>query len=261
MVQAKKLVYRDLYAFNADPDFVQVPLDRLLSKSYAASLCGRVNPDKASPTGPRTGTDLALGDTIVLSTADPEGNMVSWVNSNYSGFGSGIAVPGYGIVLHNRGALFTLNPDSPNVIAPHKRPYNTLAAGFVMKDGAPLMTIGLMGGDMQAQGHAQALVNVIDLGANLQAATDMARFRHNQVPNILQMESELYRLVGAPLRAMGHNVQSIDGALVGGFQAIMLVPGPEGPGGPADLATPGRSRGGYYRAGSDHRKDGQAVGW
>ena len=120
------------------------------------------------------------------------------------------------------------------------------------------MTILLMGGDMQAQGHAQALVNVIDLGANLQAATDMARFRHNQVPNILQMESELYRLVGAPLRAMGHNVQSIDGALVGGFQSIMLV---RGPGGPADLGTPGRSRGGYYRAGSDHRKDGQAVGW
>jgi gamma-glutamyltranspeptidase / glutathione hydrolase len=248
MVEAKKLAYRDLYAFNGDPDFVKIPLDRLLSKSYAASLCGRVDPDRASPTGPRTGPDLVLGDTIVLSTADPEGNMVSWVNSNYSGFGSGIAVPGYGIVLHNRGALFTLNPDSPNVIAPHKRPYNTLAAGFVMKDGAPLMTIGLMGGDMQAQGHAQALVNVIDLGANLQAATDMARFHHNQVPNVLRLESELYRVVGAPLRAMGHNVQSVDGAVVGGFQAIMRVPG-DG------------TRGGYYRAGSDHRKDGQAVGW
>jgi gamma-glutamyltranspeptidase / glutathione hydrolase len=254
MVEAKKLAYRDLYAFNADPNFVEVPLDRLLSKSYAASLCGRVDPNKASPTGPRTGTDLALGDTIVLSTADPEGNMVSWVNSNFSGFGSGITVPGYGIVLHNRGGLFTLNPDSPNVIAPHKRPYNTLAAGFVMKDREPLMTVLLMGGDMQAQGHAQALVNVIDLGANLQAATDMARFRHNQVPNVLQMETELYKLVGAPLSAMGHNVQSINGSIVGGFQSIMVVPGP-------DLGTPGRSRGGYYRAGSDHRKDGQAVGW
>jgi gamma-glutamyltranspeptidase/glutathione hydrolase len=252
MVEAKKLAYRDLYAFNADPNFVKVPLDRLLSKSYAASLCGRVDPTKASPTGPRTGTDLALGDTIVLSTADPEGNMVSWVNSNFAGFGSGITVPGYGIVLHNRGGLFTLNPDSPNVIAPHKRPYNTLSAGFVMKDREPLMTILLMGGDMQAQGHAQALVNVIDLGANLQAATDMARFRHNQVPNVLQMESELYKLVGTPLSAMGHNVQSVNGAIVGGFQSIMAVPGP-------DLGTAGRSR--YYRAGSDHRKDGQAVGW
>ena len=252
VVEAKKLAYRDLYAFNADPNFAKIPLDRLLSKSYAASLCGRVNPDKASATGPRTGTDLALGDTIVLSTADPEGNMVSWVNSNFSGFGSGITVPGYGIVLHNRGALFTLNPDSPNVIAPHKRPYNTLAAGFVMKDREPLMSILLMGGDMQAQGHAQALLNVIDLGANLQAATDMARFRHNQVPNILQLESELYKLVGGPLRAMGHNVQSINGGIVGGFQSIMVVRD-TGPG------TPGGGR--YYRAGSDHRKDGQAVGW
>ena len=252
VVEAKKLAYRDLYAFNADPNFAKIPLDRLLSKSYAASLCSRVDPDKASATGPRTGTDLALGDTIVLSTADPEGNMVSWVNSNFSGFGSGITVPGYGIVLHNRGALFTLNPESPNVIAPHKRPYNTLAAGFVMKDREPLMSILLMGGDMQAQGHAQALLNVIDLGANLQAATDMARFRHNQVPNILQLESELYKLVGAPLRAMGHNVQSINGGIVGGFQSIMVVPD-------AALGAPGSGR--YYRAGSDHRKDGQAVGW
>ena len=180
--------------------------------------------------------------------------MVSWVNSNFAGFGSGITVPGYGFVLHNRGGLFTLNPDSPNVIAPHKRPYNTLSAGFVMKDGEPLMTILLMGGDMQAQGHAQALVNIIDLGANLQASTDMARFRHNQVPNVLQMESELYKLVGGALSAMGHNVQSTGGSIVGGFQSIMMVQGP-------DVGMPGRSRGGYYRAGSDHRKDGQAVGW
>jgi gamma-glutamyltranspeptidase / glutathione hydrolase len=124
-------------------------------------------------------------------------------------------------VLHNRGGLFTLNPDSPNVIAPHKRPYNTLSAGFVMKDGEPLMTILLMGGDMQAQGHAQALVNIIDLGANLQAATDMVRFRHNQVPNVLQMESELYKLVGGPLSAMGHNVQSASRcSAVGGHPAL-----------------------------------------
>src|SRR5262249_37682152 len=144
----KKLASRALYPFNADPNFVKVRPDRLLSKSYAASLCGRVDPNKASPTGPRTGADPGLGDTIVLSTADPEGNMVSWVNSNFAGFGSGITVPGYGFVLHNRGALFTLNPDSPNVITPHKRPYNTLSAGFLMKDGEPLMTILLMGGDM-----------------------------------------------------------------------------------------------------------------
>ena len=137
--------------------------------------------------------------------------MVSWVNSNFAGFGSGITVPGYGFVLHNRGALFTLDPSSPNVIAPHKRPFNTLSAGFVMKDKQPLMTMLLMGGDMQAQGHAQALLNVIDLGANVQAAGEMARFRHSQVANRLELESELYRLVGAPLTQMGHRVGSADG--------------------------------------------------
>jgi gamma-glutamyltranspeptidase/glutathione hydrolase len=256
VVEAKKLAYRDLHAFNADPNFVKVPIERLLSKSYAASLCDKVNPDKASPTGPRSSTDLALGDTIVLSAGDSEGNMVSWVNSNFAGFGSGLTVPGYGILLHNRGALFSLDPKSPNVIAPHKRPFNTLAAGFVMKDKAPLMTITLMGGDMQAQGHAQALVNVLDLGANLQLATDMARFRHNQLPNKLEMESELYKLVGARLKEMGHAVEQVNGSRVGGYQSIMFVPTT-----PRAATGPNTGLAGYYRAGSDHRKDGQAVGW
>src|SRR5207244_8248577 len=118
--------------------------------------------------------------------------------------------PGYGFILHNRGSLFTLNPDSPNVIAPHKRPFNTLSAGFVMQNNRPLMTVTVMGGDMQAQGIAEVLVNVITLGANLQAATDMARFRHNQVPNVLSLESRLFALVGAHLKAMGRNVESIE---------------------------------------------------
>lgn len=189
------------------------------------------------------------GDTIVLSTADSEGNMVSWVNSNFTAFGSGVTVPGYGFVLHNRGALFTLNPHSPNVIEPHKRPFNTLSAGFVMRSGEPLMTVTLMGGDMQAQGHAQLLVDVIDLGANLQAAADMARFRHSQIPNSLSLETPLYSLVGAQLGAMGHAVKSVSGDEMGGVQVIMYV------GDSAQHAA------GYYRAGSDFRKDGAAVGW
>src|SRR6202022_3761171 len=109
----------------------------------------------------------------------------------FAGLGSGVTVPGYGFVLHNRGALFSLDPKSPNVIEPHKRPFNTLAAGFVMKVTNPLMTITVMGGDMQATGHAQALVNIFDLGANMQAAADMARFHHAQVPNRLDLESNL----------------------------------------------------------------------
>jgi gamma-glutamyltranspeptidase/glutathione hydrolase len=127
-----------------------------------------------------------------------------------------------------------------------------------MKDKAPLMTITLMGGDMQAQGHAQALVNVLDLGANVQLATDMARFRHDQLPNKLEMESELYKLVGARLQEMGHAVESVNGSRVGGYQSIMFVPTTT-PASAGLAASTGL--GGYYRAGSDHRKDGQAVGW
>jgi len=255
LVEAKKLAYEDLYRYNADPNFASIPLAKLLSKSYAASLCHRVDPEHASKPGPKGNSDLS-GDTIVLSAADAEGNMVSWVNSNYTGFGSGITVPGYGFLLHNRGALFTLDPASPNAIAPHKRPFNTLSAGFVMHDGQPVMTITLMGGDMQAQGHAQALVDIFDLGANLQAAADMARFRHSQIPNLLMLEAPLYERIGSQLSAMGHSVKSINGADVGGFQSILFTPAPDS----AKTDSAGTVHG-FYRAGSDSRKDGQAVGW
>jgi gamma-glutamyltranspeptidase/glutathione hydrolase len=250
LVEAKKLAYADLYQYNADPNFASVPLARLLSQSYAASLCVKVDPSHASTRGPR-GNFALPGDTIVLSTADSAGNMVSWVNSNFLHFGSGITIPGYGFVLHNRGGLFTLDPKSPNVIEPHKRPFNTLAAGMVMRNDKPMMTVTLMGGDMQSQGHAQFLVDVLDLGANVQAAADMARFRHSQVPNVLSIEAPLYDLVGDKLAAMGHTVQSIDGEDVGGVQSIMFV----------DLGGGTPPVNGYYRAGSDFRKDGQAAGW
>ena len=241
LVEAKKLAFADLFQYNADPNFTTVPLDRLLSERHAAALCGRVDPKRASTPGPPGKFDLP-GDTIVLSAADGEGNMVSWVNSNYEHFGSGITVPGYGFILHDRGALFTLDPKSPNVIEPHKRPFNTLSAGFVMHGGEPFMTVTLMGGDMQAQGHAQLLVDILDLGANVQAAADMARFRHGQISNVLSLEAPLYDLVGSQLAAMGHGVQSVNGEDVGGVQSIMIVNG-------------------VYRSGSDFRKDGEAVGW
>jgi gamma-glutamyltranspeptidase / glutathione hydrolase len=261
IVEAKKVVYIDLYSRNADPKFVHVPVDELLSKQHAASLCSKVNPARASVPGP-IGSASGEGDTIVLSAADRWGNMVSWVNSNYSAFGSGITVPGYGFILHNRAGLFSLDPNSPNAIAPQKRPYNTLAAGFVMQNGNPLMTLGLMGGDMQSQGHTQMLVNILDLGANVQASTDMARFYHNQVPNLLTLESQLYNLVGPALKGMGHDVVSGNGLVMGGYQAIMYTPDPNGPQGCAPTALSCRTPiNGFYRAGSDHRKDGQAVGW
>jgi gamma-glutamyltranspeptidase/glutathione hydrolase len=265
LVEAKKLAYADLNKYNGDPNFNPGLMDRvrktLLSKDYAKSLCAKINPAKASDL--TAGNASGDGDTIVLSTADRWGNMVSWVNSNYANFGSGVTVPGYGFILHNRGGLFTLNPNSPNVIAPHKRPYNTLAAAFVTQAGrtdGQLMTLLLMGGDMQSQGHAQMMVNMVDLGANLQASTDMARFHHNQVRNTLQLENNLFKLVGPQLKAMGHNVTGVDGAGMGGYQAILFTPDPSIP--PPDLSKASKTPiNGTYRAGSDHRKDGEAVGW
>ena len=245
LVEAKKLAYADLYQYNADPEYTKVPLDRLLSKAHAESKCAQFDAKRASATGPPGKGDMR-GDTVVLSTADKDGNLVSWVNSNFDAFGSGITVPGYGFVLHNRGTLFTLDPHSPNVIAPGKRPYNTLSAGLLLRDGKPAMTVTLMGGDMQAQGHAQMLVDVIDLGANVQAATDMARFRHAQEPNRLNLEASLFDAVGAQLQALGHEVRSISGANVGGAQVIGIQ----------------RTEGSFvYSSGSDFRKDGQAAGW
>ncbi|HET9670950.1 MAG TPA: gamma-glutamyltransferase family protein [Casimicrobiaceae bacterium] len=271
MIEAKKLGYADLTFYNADPDFEAIPLAKLLSKSYAATLCPKVSPTQASATQPGPAD---IGGTIVMSTADRWGNMVAFVNSNWTSFGSGITVPGYGFLLHSRARQFTLDPHSPNVIEPHKRPYNTLASGFVMKDGQPLMTIGLMGGDMQAQGHAQTLVNIIDLGANLQAATDMARFHHDQVANQVDLESQLFNLVSGPLKSMGHKAVTSNGGNVGGFQAIMFTADPnaaQAPGGPGNACNgpaaqfnpkcPLQPIKGFYRAGSDHRKDGAAVGY
>ncbi len=242
LVAAKELAYADLYRFNADPDVAHVPLQRLLSTQYASSLCARIDPNHpvtmAAP-GPNAG----VGDTIVLSTADRWGNMVSWVNSNYDEFGSGITVPGYGFILQDRGGAFSLNPKSPNALAPHKRPFHTLCAGFIVRNGRPLMTLGLMGGDMQAQGHEQIVVDVVDLGANVQQAGDMARFRHDEISNVLYVESPLYDLVGSGLQAMGYVVRSTNRAPMGGYQAIMLLPS------------------GAYAGGSDFGKDGEAVGW
>jgi len=256
LIETKKLAYADTYAFNADPDVVSVPIGTLTSKPYAASLCSKVNPGEASATAPPsfdpvvggfTGPAIG-GDTIYLSTADRWGNMVSWVDSNFAAFGSGITIPGYGFVLHNRGGLFTLDPNSPNVIAPHKRPYNTLSAVFVTQDGRPLLTTGQHGSDQQGMGNMQVLVNILDLGANLQAAGDMARFTHNQVSNTLQLESQLFNLVGQDLIKLGHKASSAGGEIAGGYQGIMVVPDPTG-----------LNR--TYRAGSNFREDGDSIGW
>ena len=262
LIEAKKVVYADVYSQNADPNVVPVPLEKLTSKAHAASLCRKVDPKHASRTGSSATEAADLGDTIYLATADRWGNMVSWINSNFAGWGSGITVPGYGFILHNRGGLFTLDPTSPNVIAPGKRPYNTLSAVLVMQNDRPLLVTGQHGGDQQGQGNLQVLVNILDLHANVQAAGDMARFSHNQVNNTLRLESALFGLVGAQLTAMGHQVSSSNGSPVGGFEAIMFTPDPRAAAG----CAPGNAActlpiAGFYRAGSNFREDGQAVGY
>jgi gamma-glutamyltranspeptidase/glutathione hydrolase len=255
LVEAKKLAYADLYAYNADPGFVQIPVSKLISKSYAAELCQRIDLHHAST--PESSGD-PVGGTVYLATADRWGNMVSFIFSVYDTFGSGITVPGYGFVLNDRGALFSLDPHSPNLIAPAKRPFHTLLPGFVMKEGRPLTAFGLMGGAQQAQGHVQVLIDMIDFGANPQAASDAARFSHAQASNTLALESNLYKLMGARLKQWGHQVISANGDDMGGFQAISFLPYAASAVSDAGADSP---IDGVYRGASDHRKDGEAVGW
>jgi len=260
MVEAKKLAYSDLQAYNADPKFSPVPLDQLLSKEYARSLCDRIDPERASEPSVRGGLD---GGTIYLTTADRWGNMVSLIHSVFSVYGSGATVGEYGFVLHNRGSAFSLDPAHPNIVAPRKRPFHSIIAGFVMQNGNPLMTFGNMGGSVQPETHAQHMVNMIDHGMNVQMTTDAARFTHNQTSNMLSLEAPLYDLVGSTLEAMGHQVRSVSGGSVGGYQGIHFTVDPSMAApvyGPDSIARD-LPVNGVYRGGSDHRKDGQAAGW
>ena len=167
------------------------------------------------------------------------------------------------MILHNRGVAFSLEEDSPNVVAPRKRPFHTIIAGFVMQNGEPLMTFGNMGGSVQPETHAQHMVNVIDHGMNIQMTTDVARFTHSQNSNRLSLEHSLYNLVGRALEAKGHDVRPVNGGSVGGYQGILFtkdsnLPEPVFNQQSIDEDHPVN---GIYRAGSDHRKDGGAVGW
>ena len=260
MVEAKKLAYSDLQAYNGDPLFVDVPLEKLLDKSYAENLCSRIDMDRASEPSVKGGLD---GGTIYLTTADRWGNMVSFIHSIFSVYGSGVTIPPYGMVLHNRGVAFSLDADSPNVVEPRKRPFHSIIAGFVMRNGEPLMTFGNMGGAVQPETHAQHMVNVIDHGMNVQMTTDAARFTHSQNSNRLSLEHNLYSLVGRSLEAKGHQVRSVNGGAVGGYQGILFTRDPNlpVPTYTSESIEEDHPVNGIYRGGSDHRKDGGAVGW
>jgi gamma-glutamyltranspeptidase/glutathione hydrolase len=266
LIEAKKLAYADLLKYNGDPRFVDVPLDRLLSNRYARSLCSRIDLGHAAPTPESAQPSLTVkekGDTVYLVAADRWGNMASFIYSIYDYFGASVSVPGYGFPLNDRGSFFSLDPESPGVVAPHKRPFLTIIPAFVTKDGKPLLAFGNMGGDTQAQAQATEIVNMVDLGMNPQAAGDAARFHHGQTSGDVHLESKLFDIVGSQLAAMGHHVVRVagDDDQFGGYQAVFFQRDP--------TLEPWRRRSikgdppvnGVYRAASDFRKDGQAAGW
>ena len=253
MIEAKKIVWADRAKYYADPAFAKIPLTNLLSKEYAAERRKLIDSTHAAKTVAAGKIDN--GDTIYMCTADDEGNMVSLIQSNYRGMGSGIVVPGLGFMLQDRGELFSMEPGHANVYAPGKRSFHTIIPGFVMKDGKAWEAFGVMGGGMQPQGHVQVLTNQIDFGLNVQEAGDAARWQHegDNEPTGEKMENGGYVNLesGIPmetqreLRKRGHDVR-FDVGGYGGYQAIKV-----------EMHDGQR----VYVGASESRKDGQSTGY
>ena len=252
LVEAKKIAFADRDAWLADYDAVpKAALERMLSKAYAAERRKEINPNRAAQSyaplslgsaapAPEEHPE-ARGDTIYLTVADREGNVVSLIQSIFENFGSGIVAGDTGIVLHNRGNLFSLRAGHPNYLAAGKRPFHTLVPAMVMKDKRPWLSFGVMGGDMQPQGHVQVLINLVDFGMNVQEAGEAPRFRHSAAG--LALESAITPEARYGLDARGHRVIWSVGVF-GGFQGILIDP-----------------KTGVLMGGSDPRKDGLAIGW
>jgi gamma-glutamyltranspeptidase/glutathione hydrolase len=244
LIEAKKLAYADLDRFVGDADHLDMPAEQMLTDEFIAERRSHMSPTRAQE---RVDPGLARtkSETVYLTAADAEGNMVSFINSNYDYFGSGIVVPGTGFALHNRGAGFTLTPGLPNTVAPGKRPFHTLIPGFVTQTvngrEQAYMSFGLMGGGVQAQGHVQFLINYFVFGMDLQAAIDAPRFRHYDGLRVA-LETPVTDSVREALKAMGHVLIDQPPVAFGGAQAIVRLP-----------------KG--FAAGSDPRKDGMAAGY
>ena len=253
-VEAKKLAFADRAQLYADPAFHPAPVAKLLSKDYAAErrkLIDPVRPARAVDAGSK----LNQGDTIYMTTADKDGMMVSLIQSNYRGMGSGMTAPGLGFIFQDRGEQFALIPDHANTFAPGKRPFHTIIPAFLTKDGKPWVSFGLMGGGMQPQGHAQIVMNMIDFDMNLQEAGDAPRIHHDgstepagQVitmsdGGVLNLESGFPVETVRELSKRGHRIETAIGPF-GGYQAIARDP-----------VT------GVYAGASESRKDGQAAGY
>ncbi|MBD3223541.1 MAG: gamma-glutamyltransferase [Caldithrix sp.] len=252
-VEAKKLAFEDRAHFYADPDFADIPVQQLISKAYAKERRALLDPNRAARSYPTGQPALEDGDTIYLTVADSAGNMVSLIQSNYRGLGSGMCPEGLGFCLQDRGELFTLQEGQPNTYAPGKRPFHTIIPAFITKDGQPWISFGVMGGSMQPQGHAQIVVNLIDFGMNLQDAGDAPRIRHSgssqPTGSAMTDGGRVYvenGFSGESIRGLikrGHRVGKTVGGF-GGYQAIMYD---------AEQSV-------YYGA-SESRKDGQAAGY
>src|SRR5438270_1535604 len=279
MIEAKKIAWADRAKFYADPEFAKIPLAGLLSKEYATERRKLIDPEHAVKTveagAPPANAPISQptrlplqdpaatpkhstvddGDTIYMCTADDEGNMVSLIQSNYRGMGSGIVVPGLGFMFQDRGELFSMEPDHANVYAPGKRPFHTIIPGFVMRDGKPWEAFGVMGGGMQPQGHVQVLTNQIDFGLNVQEAGDASRWQHEgdneptgeklENGGYVNLESGIPAETQRELKKRGHDVRD-DGGGYGGYQAIKI-----------EMHDGQR----VYIGASESRKDGQAAGY
>jgi gamma-glutamyltranspeptidase/glutathione hydrolase len=255
LIEAKKLAFEDRARFYADPVFARTPLTTLLAVEYAAGQRRLIDRMQAARSYTSGSCALDTGDTVYLAVGDRDGNMVSLIQSNYRGMGSGMTPADLGFVLQNRGELFTLEAGHANAYAPRKRPFHTIIPGFVTRDGYRYLAFGVMGGGMQPQGHVQVLVNLIDFGMGLQAAGDAARVNHegSSEPTgqrmtdggVVYLESGIEAPVRAALQARGHRLgEPGQMHFFGGYQAVMWD-----------------AEQGVYRGASEARKDGQAAGY
>ncbi|MFV1966317.1 MAG: gamma-glutamyltransferase [Pirellulaceae bacterium] len=252
-VEAKKLAFADRATYYADPDFGKLPVDQLISKEYARRQAKRIDPGKAAARVTAGNPRLQTGDTVYVTVVDKDRNCCSLIQSVFHGFGSQVVPGKVGFPIQNRGALFALDESHLNRLEPHKRPFHTIIPALVTKDGQPWFCFGVMGGDMQPQGHVQVLVNLIDFEMNVQAAGDAARIRHMGSPTptglpgkdlgTVAVESGISDETLAALRAKGHEVVRSKGAF-GGYQGIRI-----------DWER------GVLHGGTEARKDGAAVGY
>lgn len=242
-IESVKLSYADLHRFVADPARTSIPTQELLAKGYAIRRSSLISYEKSLGI-PKSGISSLGEDTIYLAVVDRDLNAVSFINSLYNGFGSGIVAEDTGIALQNRGALFSLDPDHPNVVAPHKRPFHTIIPGMMGKNGRVEMVFGIMGGDHQAQAHVQVVNNVVDFNFNVQEAVEASRFNYSHTTGITTLEAGFPLNTISKLRKMGQQLEVISNRQFGGGQLIAIDHDAQ-----------------ILVAGSDPRKDGCAIGY